>query len=78
MRKLKVWGGMTFHKNKQVRAIIATRTKKEAIAKLNMSASHFNNYWCETGNDLELTTAIAKEGVVFVASRCMGNDFIEI
>lgn len=66
----KVWGGLTVglvHRNyngNQARTIVRAKTKAEAIRMLEsvrqkMSATHFNNYWGETGNREEL--ALAKE-----------------
>ena len=76
MRKLKVWGGLTFAKGTQLRTIVATTTKKRAAEILRMSLYEFNNYWSETGNDIELETALKEPEIVFVASSSMGHDFI--
>lgn len=74
---LKVWGGVKWLHHKQVRAIIATRTKKEACIKLDITMHRFNECWGETGNEIEIRTALAKEGVVFVASSLMDKNFVE-
>lgn len=74
--KLKVWGGLTFSDGRtQVRTIVATKTKKEAAALVDVSLYHFNGYWCETGNRVEMDTALSMPGVVFCASSVMGFDF---
>ena len=56
----------------QVRAIIAATSKKNAFAAYEgtgypTSFYEFSNYWSETGNELELETALAKPGVLFFA-----------
>jgi len=62
-RKLKVFGGIIFHGDPrtQVRTIVGAYTKKQAVELLdkvsNISMYHFNDYWCETGNSVELATA---------------------
>lgn len=73
-RKLKVWGGQSMLKSTQnlngsyqTRTIVAATTKKRAIELMNLldrgySQHYFDNYWCETGNKLELATA-TEEGV---------------
>jgi len=77
--KLKVWGGLIFVNGKQVRTIVATKYKKDAISLFDyMSIHEFNNYWCETGNDIELKVALSKPNTVFVATSSMGNDFHEL
>ena len=62
MRKLKVWGGLTFRGGKQVRTIIAATTKKRIMEIGRLSIYELNNYWAETGNEVELETAII-EGI---------------
>lgn len=77
-RPLKVWGGLTPGENNRfVRTIIATATKKEAAKKLEMPLCHFNNYWCQTGNDIEIRAALLHPGKVLKASSIMGKDFIQ-
>lgn len=62
-KKLKVFGGTIFYgaPRKQVRLIIGSYTKKQAIELLNTisrySIYEFNNYFSETGNLSELSTA---------------------
>ena len=62
--KLKVFGGLIVNaKGEQVRAIVACKYKKDALAILKKEYSwtfsryHFNNYWCKTGNEIELESA---------------------
>ncbi len=74
MAKLKVWGGLTRSARKpapnggtQARTIVAAKNQKRAVELLVMaghgiSLSEFRNYWCETGNELELAIAFC-EGV---------------
>ena len=78
MRKLTVWGGLKFVNGKQLRTIIATKTKKEAVKKLGISIYEFNTWWCETGNDIETEIALKNDGIVFVASSSMGKDFSQL
>ena len=78
MAKLKVWDGLMFIKSKQVKAIIATTTKKEAIKLLNMTLYEFNSYWSETGNDISLKTALLKPNTIFIATGTLKYDFKEL
>ena len=69
MRKYKVWGGLTFKKGKQVRTIIATKTKKRAKEILlefhNIKQYYFCDYWCETSNSQEIELALSKPETIF-------------
>ena len=65
--KLKVWGGLIFVEGKQIRTIVATRTKKRACEILRMSLYEFNTYWSETGNKKELEIALKFPNTVFIA-----------
>lgn len=62
-KKLKVFGGSTFYGSprKQVRVLVASYTKKQAVELLNtvstISYSSFNDYYSETGNSVELSLA---------------------
>ncbi|MFK5950609.1 MAG: hypothetical protein QM500_17795 [Methylococcales bacterium] len=77
-KKLKVWGGLSvIDGGIQVRAIVATHTKKRAIELLNLSANEFNRYWMETGNPIELNTALSSPESVFVASSVTCMNFIK-
>lgn len=79
MAKLKVYGGLVFNgKRKQVRTIVATTSQKNAAALVGCTVSEIRNYWSETGNDMEIATALALPGVVLQASTDMGNDFAPV
>ena len=65
MKKYKVWGGEIFIEGKQKRAIVATKTKKEAINLFQVSYHRFINYCCETGNETEIKIALSKPNTVF-------------
>lgn len=65
--KYKVFGGLTFKDGKQVRCIIATKTKKRAIELLKITPFEFNNYWCDTGNDIECEVALESPETVFIS-----------
>ena len=71
MRKYKVWGGLTVHRGKQIRTVVATKTKKKAIEIIRqinyIGYSYFNDYWYETGNEKELKLALAKpETIIYM------------
>lgn len=72
---LKVFGGLTVENGNQVRTIVATTSKKKAAALVGESLYHFNEYWCETGNDIELQTALSSPMTVFKVSSGSGKDF---
>jgi hypothetical protein len=77
MKKLKVFGGLTVVKGKQVRTIVATTSKKKAAELVGESIHQINTWWEETGNATEVAVATAKPDTVFVASSDMGCDFKE-
>jgi len=65
-KKLIVFGGNIFYgtPRKQVRAIVASYTKKQAVELLDTINGgafsyfrYFKNYFCETGNSIELSVA---------------------
>jgi len=62
-KKLKVFGGMIFYgtPRKQVRVLVASYTKKQAVELLNtitcVNYNSFNDYFSETGNSIELSIA---------------------
>jgi hypothetical protein len=72
-RQLKVYGGKTYVNRKPLRTIIATTTKKRAMEILGISVGEFNNYWCETGNEHELKTALNCPETVFVSEDKHGD-----
>ncbi|MDD4242822.1 MAG: hypothetical protein PHG08_00785 [Bacilli bacterium] len=67
MRELKVWGGTIFVYGKQVRAIVATRTKKRAMYLLGITGSKYFNNWIDTGNEIELQVALEKPETIFIS-----------
>jgi hypothetical protein len=73
--KLKVFGGLTCENGKQVRTIVAATSKKKAAELVGVSLYGFSDFWCETGNDTELETALASPMTVFKSSSCTNNDF---
>lgn len=76
MAKLKVFGGLVFgDQHKQCRAIIATTSQAKAADSVGVSLSHFRGYWSETGNEVELSTALAKPGQVFMERGSRDRDF---
>jgi hypothetical protein len=59
-QKLKVYGGSSFIRGKQVRVIVAARSMKRASELLKESYSYMREYWSVTGNKMEIETATAK------------------
>ena len=78
MKTLTVWGGLTFNNGKQIRAVVATYTKKKAMELLGFTYRDFEQSFCETGNTIELQTALAKPETLFFASHLQGKDFMEV
>ena len=84
MRKLKVFGGLTFQridgKQKQVRTIIAVPSKKklqEILTKHYQYTSMYeiNNHWTETGNEAELEIALENPGTIFISTGIFDKQF---
>lgn len=76
--KLKVWGGTLMIGGKQVRGIVATQYKKQALEILrafNIGPTEFKNHWCATGNSIELETALAQPGKVFASTEFTSKEF---
>jgi hypothetical protein len=73
--KLKVYGGLTFENGKQVRTIVATKSKKRVSELVGVDYRQVLDYWCETGNDMEIATAISQPNVVFKATASLGKAF---
>ncbi len=78
MKTLKVWGGLTFRGCTQCRTIVATYTKKKACELVNISIGELNDYWSETGNEIELKLALANPEIVFVELNNYKQDFVKI
>lgn len=53
---------------RQCRAVVAAKTKKAAAELFGVSYGEFANYGCETGNALEIDTAMATPNQVFARS----------
>ena len=77
-REPKTYGGCIHHNGKQVRAIVRTTTKKRAVELLNehtnISMAHFNDYFCPTGNELELETTKDTIDIVFITHNDWSSD----
>lgn len=73
--KLKIWGGGSFYKSKQVRFLVAAKTKKRIVEMVNLCCSHrfaaneMNTYWSETRNSIELE--IVRAAVDGGAEECL-------
>lgn len=61
----KVFGGMTFHDGKQMRAVVAAPTQKRAAELVGMSVGEFRQFWGVTGNSEEIRAALSRPGTVF-------------
>jgi len=61
----KVFGGMTFHDGKQVRAVVAAPNQKRAAELVGMSVGEFRQFWSVTGNSEEISAALSRPGTVF-------------
>lgn len=72
---LKVFGGLTLVEGRQVRTIVAASSQKEAAELLGITVRHLRDYWPQTGNALEVETALAQPGVVFNAVDNKGREF---
>ena len=59
-RKLKVYGGATFVRGKQVNAIVAAHSLKEVAAVLNTTLYFVREMWTETGNEKDIRLALRK------------------
>lgn len=65
LKVTKVFGGMTFHKGKQVRAVVAAPTQKRAAELVGMSVGEFRQFWSVTGNSEEVRVALSQPETVF-------------
>lgn len=66
---------------RQIRAVVATTTKKEAIEKLGITATDARDHLGETGNEQEIKIAMSKPGQVFASAIDAYSDdkkYIEI
>lgn len=63
MKKIKVWGLYDLNnQGKHERAVIATRTKAEAVKAFNVSLYYFNLHAAETANKFEVKVALENPG----------------
>lgn len=61
-----VYGGNTFVKGKQVRAVVACkRSELPDLIGGRASKAYARNYWSMTGNKVEIEVATSKPGVLF-------------
>ncbi len=70
MKPLRVWGTVLMDSRfgkSQVRAIVAAKSRAAAARAFNVPDSYLRNYGSETGNKVELETALAAPEVAFVA-----------
>lgn len=65
LKATKVFGGMTFHGGKQMRAVVAAPTQKRAAELVGMSVGEFRQFWSVTRNSEEIQTALSQPGTVF-------------
>ena len=73
MKKLKVYGWTGFRKESigernhhgQTREIVAAASAAEVMRLTGMTRTTWTNTGCETGNDNEIETALAKPGTIF-------------
>lgn len=76
--KYKVYGGCSTYNGKQVRVIVATKTKKKAYELFGISYSYFTDYFCETGNQEELKIALENPEIVFYRDNIYSNGDYQI
>ena len=83
---LKYWGGALQYKGDQGRSIICAYTIKDAVVFLNevsqclITYKTFKDYWCETGNNVELSL-LKNEGDIYFSKEDMPwkvEDYIKI
>lgn len=75
---LRVYGGLTFLKGKQVRTIVAAKSMKRASELTGESYSYIRKYWSETGNEVECQFALSSPETVFVAESSIGKHFTPV
>lgn len=65
LKVTKVFGGMTFHGRKQMRAVVAAPSQKRAAELVGISVGQFRQFWGITGNSEEIRVALSRPGTVF-------------
>jgi hypothetical protein len=68
---MKVYGGDIMKNGIQWRAICYTKSKNSLSKITKQGIYYINNYWCETGNNLEMEIAKSKPNALFITR----NDF---
>jgi hypothetical protein len=85
---MRVYGGWIFGRvpglpqhSRQIRAIIAASSRQQvvdafhALGDRNMTVSFLSNYWCETGNEVEVALAMSSPGTIFVSGLGLSNQW---
>lgn len=72
---MKVYGGLDMRGGKQIRVIVATKTKKRATELFEVSIPTFNTWYSETGNKKELEIALAEPEVIFWTELDHGTEY---
>lgn len=67
MARIKVYGGLGCRVRgvKNPRMIVAATSRKKVDELTGIGFTFIRDYWCETGNDVELEVALERPGVVF-------------
>lgn len=74
VRRLKVYGGLVMRADGQKRAVIAAHNAQEVADAVGATAHYIRGYWSETGNEEEITQAMASPGTLLVeTSRYSGK-----
>ena len=74
--KYKIWGGLTFKGRKQVRTLVATKTKKKAMELLKLPYRYFTDYWCATSNEIEIKLALTCPEKIFYVDNLTKEELI--
>ena len=75
MAKMKVFRGLVFRGRRQVRTIVAAPSQAAAARAVHETLHRVREWWHVTSNNVELATALAKPGQVFMASDRMAKYF---
>lgn len=54
---MKVYGGDLFWRGKQWHVVVAANSQRRVAEITGLSLYYIRNWWCETGNDREITQA---------------------
>ena len=80
-RKPKLFGGAYFYHGKQYRCIVLATSQKQAAEMIGESLSRIRDYYCITGNPIELKVAEGFDTGAWIAplnSRHSPNDYKKI